>query len=290
MDVSLDLTDTHVLITGGAGLIGSSVVKAFQAAGARVSSLDIKYPREPRFVPSGLNAGSAGPGYVEHHVDITSEESVKTAFDFAADKLGPVSVCIALGALDFSVIEHHDSATTLSAEQFRRTLDVNVTGTFITAREWLRGLNNLPKTKKLKNPGLIIIGSESGVYGSKGNADYGTSKSAVQVGMLKSFAADAPRIWEGARVNAVAPGAVDTERFKEECREDPFQYYTDAQATVALCKPIPLERVAKTILFLASESFSGNIHGQLISVNSGKQGKLLYTEAEGRKRNPYLES
>lgn len=70
---------------------------------------------------------------------------------------------------------------------------------------------------------------------------------------------------------------------------DPYQFYTDAQATVPLCRPVPPEQVAKTILFLASENFSSEIHGQIISVTSGKTGKLIWTEAEGRERRPFSE-
>ena len=202
MDTGFNLHDTHVVVTGGAGLIGSSVVSAFRAVHANVTSLDITYPRQP---PN--DAVSSTPGYLECHVDTTSEESIKEAFEFAVRHHGPVSVCIALAALDLSVLKHHQSSTTMSAEQFRRTLDVNVVGTFITAREWLRGLSALPKDSQLKNPTLIIIGSESGMFGEKSNADYSTSKSAVQGGLLKSLAIDAPRVWQGARYgNAIIYG------------------------------------------------------------------------------------
>lgn len=46
--------------------------------------------------------------------------------------------------------------------------------------------------------------------------------------------------------------------------------------SVAMRSPVPSEQVAKSILFLASESWSGNISGQVISVDSGKQGKVLW--------------
>lgn len=205
MDVSLDLADTHVLVTGGGGLIGTVVVDAFRAAGAKVSSLDIKYSKEPRFVPSEV---LSEPGYVEHHVNTTSEESVKAAFDFAIEKQGPLSVCIALAALDLSVLQHVGSATELSVEQFRKTFDVNVTGTFITCREWQRRLEKLPKDTELKNKSLIIIGSEAGTYGSGANVDYGTSKSAVQYGMMKSFASSIPKQVYGARYVLPSPAGL----------------------------------------------------------------------------------
>ena len=107
------------------------------------------------------------------------------------------------------------------------------------------------------------------------NADYGTSKSAVQYGLLQSLQQDAPRVYPGARVNAVAPGAVNTARFKHECKADPSQFYADAVATTSLARPVEPEDVARTILFLASEKYSRGIHGQILNVDSGKFGKLV---------------
>lgn len=75
-----------------------------------------------------------------------------------------------------------------------------------------------------------------------------------------------------------------TTRFDQECAENPRQYYEDAQGTVPLARPVPVEDVARTILMLASERFSGSIHGQVLPVDNGKQGKLHWTEMEGRER------
>ena len=82
------------------------------------------------------------------------------------------------------------------------------------------------------------------------------------------------------RVNAVAPGPVDTAQFRKECRENHEQFWLDAQATTALKKPVPTESVAKSILFLASESWSGHITGQILNVDSGKQGKVMWPKEE----------
>ena len=49
------------------------------------------------------------------------------------------------------------------------------------------------------NVGLVIVGSESGTFGERGNADYASGKSAVQGGLIKSLMGDVNRIWPGAR-------------------------------------------------------------------------------------------
>lgn len=132
----------------------------------------------------------------------------------------------------------------------------------------------------MRNIGLIIVGSESGHFGERGNADYASGKSAVQFGLVRSLIGDVARIWPGVRVNAVAPGPVDTAQFRKECAENPDQLWLDAQATTALKKPVPPESVAKSILFLASENWSGNIAGQVLNIDSGKQGKVMWMKEE----------
>ncbi|KAK7709671.1 hypothetical protein SLS57_008576 [Botryosphaeria dothidea] len=264
MPLTLGLQNTHVLVTGGAGLIGTAVVRAFLDEGAHVSSIDIAAPPTP--VPTAhYYAG-----------DVTDEGSFEAAWADAVRAGGPVACCVALASLDLSVLPHHARATeTLSLAQFRRTLDVNVVGTWLAARAWLRGVR---AGGERRNACLVVVGSESGRFGERGNPDYASAKSAVQGGLVSSLAAEAGR--EGVRVNAVAPGPVDTPRFKEECKNDPEQLWLDAQATTGLAQPVPMEAVANSILFLASDNFSSHIHGQVLNVDSGKQGKLLWTKEQ----------
>lgn len=90
----------------------------------------------------------------------------------------------------------------MDVEQWRRTQQVNVEGTFLTARTWLRHLrehSQVSKKAELRNVGLIIVGSESGHFGERGNADYASGKSAVQYGLVKSMIGDVARVWPGAR-------------------------------------------------------------------------------------------
>lgn len=90
----------------------------------------------------------------------------------------------------------------MEVEQWRRTHKINVEGTFLTARTWLRQQRDHAKVdigRGLRNAGLIIIGSESGTFGERGNPDYAAGKSAVQIGLVKSLMGDVNRIWPGAR-------------------------------------------------------------------------------------------
>ncbi|OMP85240.1 Bacilysin biosynthesis oxidoreductase BacC [Diplodia seriata] len=367
MPLSLGLEDTHVLITGGAGLIGSAVVRAFAQEGAHVSSVDIAHDDAPSDDEDDEPAETdySGPGTLhEYHGDVADEASLARAWRRAVAENGPVGCCVALAGLDLSVLPHHDEeegrgggVADVSVEQFRRTLDVNVVGTFLTARQWLRGIRDAEGSwEYLENACLVLVGSESGWFGERGHPDYAAAKSAVQGGLLKSLAADAPRVYGKARwvlsflfsfsfpiflfvlllssfppvfffsflfrsvaafawsenhlsnlnlcschrVNAVAPGPVDTARFRQECVENPEQLWLDAQATVSarfpdvqsrmcadvdfpqtgLGKPVPVDAVARSILFLASDNFSSHVHGQVLNVDSGKQGKVLWPKED----------
>jgi NAD(P)-dependent dehydrogenase (short-subunit alcohol dehydrogenase family) len=258
MDLSLSLAGTHVLITGGSGYIGSVTVSAFLTAGALVSSLDLK----PSPLPTHENLQCIT-------CDISVEEDIERAFKEASMTFGVVKCCVALAGLDLSVasalrppehtccqtarlctplyankpkvLPHHASLADIPVSQWQQTHTTNVTGTFLTARTWLRQLRSFVQafskpaddlTKcTFTNVGLIIVGSESGRLGEMTNADYAAGKSAVQGGLVASLAADVVRVWKRGRVNAVAPGAVDTEAFRRECKANPDQLWLDSQAT-----------------------------------------------------------
>ena len=194
MDLSLNLTGTHVLVSGGVGFIGSAVVTAFLSAGARVTSLDLRdTPPRPEH-----------PNFQYFSCDISDESRLSNAFSLASETFGPVACCIALASLDLSVLPHHESLADIDVQQWRRTHQVNVEGTFLTARTWLRQLREYARTLKeghdrLENVSLIIVGSESGHFGERGNADFASGKSAVQFGLVKSLIGDVVRIFPTAR-------------------------------------------------------------------------------------------
>jgi len=263
MDLSLGLENTHVVVTGGAGYIGTAVVQAFLAAGANVSAFDI-------------NETKMTLKHERLHwqvADITSESSIESAFEKAWARNGLVSTCIALAGLDLSYLPRHSSICDMSLSQWQRTLRTNVEGTFLTARTWLRNVRSHADSST-RNLSLVIIGSEAGTFGVTGNADYGASKSAIQYGLVQSLVKDVVNIHPRARVNAVAPGPVDTPQFRKECAENSNAMWLEAQATVAMKTPVPIDSIARSVLFLSSENFSGSITGQVLSVDSGKSGKV----------------
>lgn len=162
-------------------------MKAFLAAGAYVTVFDLTKPKHP----------IQDIHYKHHYVDISSEEKLACAFESARRDFGVVQCCVALASLDLSVLPHHASLCDMPVEQWRQTHRVNVEGTMLTAKWWMRQIRHT--SRDTTNVSLIIVGSESGHFGERMNADYASGKSAVQGGLLQSLKSDVPRIFPGAR-------------------------------------------------------------------------------------------
>ena len=101
----------------------------------------------------------------------------------------------------------------MSVEQFRRTIDVNLTGTFLFVKHFIRNI-----TSRQRPPAVVIVGSTSGRFGEAGHADCksprfpltldSASKSALHYGFLLSLKNEIVKIHPKARANVVAPGWV----------------------------------------------------------------------------------
>lgn len=188
IDLGLRLERTHVVITGGSGSIGSATVKAFLAAGAYVTVFDLP-PRE-KCTLHHL--------HLKYHlVDISDEVQLAHAFEAARRDFGVVQCCVALASLDLSNLPHHESIMDMPVEQWRETHRINVEGTFLTAKTWLRQIKHT--RLDTTNVGLVIVGSESGHFGERTNAAYASGKSAVQAGLVQSLKSDVVRVFPTAR-------------------------------------------------------------------------------------------
>jgi NAD(P)-dependent dehydrogenase (short-subunit alcohol dehydrogenase family) len=213
-NLDLGLRESHVLVTGGCGLIGKVVVQAFLAAGARVTILDLT---------DNCPFDQNDENILYYKADIINADQMDAAFAKAEDRFGAVQTCVALASLDLSVLHPTESLADMEPKHWQRVLGVNVNGTFMTCQRWLRSVrqaaSDSKKASELRNVSLVIVGSEAGRFGVRTMAAYSAGKSAVQYGLLQSLAQDAPRLFSRARVNAVAPGPVDTERFREETKQ-----------------------------------------------------------------------
>ncbi len=235
-----------VAITGGASGIGLAAARLLRARGFAPWLLDLS--REALAEACRELDIPSSQGLV---CNVTEEASVSEALAEAAGAGQLAGIVNSAGiAVDRPAVE-------TSVEDFRRILDVNLTGTFIAsrtaARLWLeRG-----------QPGSIVnISSISGLRGNKGRSAYGASKGGINIMTMVMANELGP---QGIRVNAVAPGPIDTPLSRRVHTEDVRRQW---HQRVPLRRYGTTEEIAGTIAFLMSED-AGYVNGQVIAVDGG---------------------
>lgn len=242
------LAGKRAVVTGGANPrgIGAAIVAQFLAQGASVAVLDRDYPDH-------ADAGLAG-GRVNLHCDVSSSACCEQAVAQAARALGGIDVLV-----NNAGIVAATRIWDLPEDEFRRMIDVNLTGTYNVTRAALPQL-----LESGRRPAIVNLGSTAALRGGGllGGSHYAASKGGV-ISFTKALARElGPR---GVRANCVAPGIIETDmtlgKFGENWEQE-------------LKQGIPLQRfgspaeVAQAILFLASD-LSSYSTGIVVDVNGG---------------------
>ena len=251
------LTGKGVLVTGGAGGIGSACVRAFAAEGARVA---IHY-RTSRERAEELAHETAG---VALQADLTVEDEVDGLFEAAERELGAVDVCAAVAGF---WPREAEPVWRLPLERWEATLRTNLTATFLTARAFLREL------QRTGHGNLVLIGSTAGRFGEAGHADYAAAKAAIQGGLLLSLKNEIVRIAPRGRVNAVAPGWTYSPMTRGALDESIVR---EVSRTMSLRKVASPEDIARAVVVLASDELSGHVTGELVTVAGGMEGRTIH--------------
>jgi 3-oxoacyl-[acyl-carrier protein] reductase len=255
--VETGLAGKRVLVTGGAGGIGSACVRAFAAEGARVA---VHYrTSEDRAAELAHETGG-----VALQADLTVEDEVDGLFAAAERELGGVDVCAAVAGFWPRVDE---PVWQLPLERWEATLGANLTATFLTARGFLR------LVERQGHGNFVLVGSTAGRFGEAGHADYAAAKAAIQVGLLLSLKNEITRIAPTGRVNAVAPGWTYSPMTRGEL--DP-ELVERLSRTMALRKVAVAEDVARAVVVLASDELSGHVTGELVTVAGGMEGRTVH--------------
>jgi NAD(P)-dependent dehydrogenase (short-subunit alcohol dehydrogenase family) len=189
-----------VVVTGGSRGIGAAIAKMLGASGYNVAVNYAKDETAARDVLAYLT--SAGSKAVAIQGDVSREADVLRLFEIAERELGPVRALVNNAAVTGGFARVQD----IDAVALTRMLAVNVAGPILCAREAVRKMS----TKRGGSGGAIVnISSIAARTGSAGEwVHYAASKGAINtftIGLAREVAA------EGIRVNAVAPGLVDTE-------------------------------------------------------------------------------
>ena len=224
------------LVTGGNRGIGLAIAHALKFAGHEVV---ITYRSGP--TPLGFHCVV---------MDVTSTESVDSAFDSIESQWGVPEIIVANAGITKDVL-----VLRMSDADFEDVINANLTGAFRVARRATRGL------LKLKRGRVIFIGSVVGAVGAAGQVNYATSKSGL-LGMARSFARELGS--RGITSNVIAPGFVETDMTAtlDEKRRN------EIAASVPLGRFCSAEEIAHTVAFIASQQAS-YITGALIPVDGG---------------------
>jgi len=258
--VDTGLDGRGVVVTGASGGIGAACARAFAAEGARVV---VHYHQgEERAHAVARELG--GAAVVQ--ADLTAEAQVDRLFAEARDALGSVDVCAAVAGVypgeDVPVWE-------LGLDRFSRTLALNLTATFLTARAFLR------EARTTGAGALVLVGSTAGRFGEAGHADYAAAKSAIQGGLLLSLKNEAARLGPRVRVNAVAPGWTTSPMTRGMLADEDVRRIT---RTMPLRKVAVPEDVAAQVVVLASERLSGHVTGEVVTIAGGMEGRVLHPD------------
>ena len=192
------IQDTAAIITGGASGLGEATARLFRERGAQVTLLDRDSERGPQV------AAEIAAAFVE--TDVTDEDSVGAAIKTAISAMGRITAAVnCAGIATGEKTLGREGPHSLAA--FRRTLDINLVGTFNVARLAAAAMvQNAPEPDGAR--GVIINTASIAAFdGQKGQAAYAASKGGI-VGLSLPMARDLAR--EGIRVMAIAPGIFAT--------------------------------------------------------------------------------
>jgi meso-butanediol dehydrogenase/(S,S)-butanediol dehydrogenase/diacetyl reductase len=252
----IDLKERRYIVTGAAGGIGSAIVATLLEGGASVALFDLD---EARTADVARSLDPSGNRTLAIGVDVTDPESVSAGVNRAVDHFGGLD-----GLVNNAGSVVLDEAWDAAATDWSRQLEVNVTGSFLCARE-------VGKHLRGRGGSIVNVASNCGKVGYKNMAAYNASKAGV-ISLTRSLSME----WaaDGINVNAVCPGGVDTPMLAgvadwlEPRLGTPAQEILDGMGAAQLGRKIAPEEVARVIAFLLSDD-AVIIRGQSINVDGG---------------------
>ncbi|TPN89630.1 SDR family oxidoreductase [Mesorhizobium sp. CU2] len=255
MSATQAISGRHALVTGGGSGVGRAIAQTLAEAGVNVT---ICGRREAELAKvAGESERIFGIA-----ADVTDEASMAALFQQAEAARGPFDIVVANAGMAGSAPAHKTSVT-----DWQRTLDVNLTGAFLTVQPALAGMLSR------KTGRIVFVASTAGLKGYAYVAPYVAAKHGV-VGLMRALAAETAK--SGVTVNAVCPGFVETDMLQESVQRivaKTGRSAEEARLSLSATNPqgrfIQPDEVADAVLWLCSDA-ARSITGQAISISGGE--------------------
>ena len=188
------------LVSGAARGIGAAIAEALARSGASVVVGDVLIGAAEETAARIRQAGGKAAAF-KH--DVTDEAQWQAAIAFTEKTFGALDVLVNNAGIETAAL-----LSQCTIEDFRRVMDVNVTGVFLGLKHAVRAM--APGGTSGKGGSIVNMSSVAGLIGTLGHVAYHSSKGAVRL-MSKAAAVECAQLGTGIRVNSVHPAVVDTQ-------------------------------------------------------------------------------
>jgi 3-oxoacyl-[acyl-carrier protein] reductase len=241
------LKGKKAIVTGGSRGIGLEIVLEFLREGASVYFIDL-FPSESLDRMEAAKAGEAE--VVFKQADVSDEEQVSAVVNEIIEQSGGIDILV-----NNAGITRDGLIFRMYAEDWNQVITINLTSAFYISKIIARHM------AKRRTGSIVNMASVVGVGGNAGQANYAASKAGL-IGLTRSVAKEIGG--RGVRVNAVAPGYIDTEMTQKlpEAAKEAFL------TQIPMKRPGTPQEVASVVTFLASDQ-SAYVSGHVLRVDGG---------------------
>jgi NAD(P)-dependent dehydrogenase (short-subunit alcohol dehydrogenase family) len=248
------------VVTGAGSGIGRACAELLLGEGWQVAFLDV----DEAALAASRERHAKAKGARFASVDVSNEGAVERAVAELNRELGGIH-----GLVNSAGMALNKGLFETTAAEFRKVLDVNVVGTFLVGRAVARVMRD-----RSIQGSIVNIASISGLRGSLKRSAYGASKGGV-VTLTKVMANELAAL--GIRVNAVAPGPVETEMVKAHHTPEDRLLYGRTIPMKRYAEPV---EIAQAAYFLLDPARSGYVTGEILAVDGGYRGAGLIADRE----------